>query len=89
MERSPKIKGASIDAILSEYSADDSVFMDCPPIIKIVGLLPEQDRRLIILYVELGSERKLATMLGISPGWAHKKLAKIKREILKIYQNVH
>lgn len=43
--------------------------------------LPEVDKRVILLYAELQSQRKVAEKLGVSPSTAYILISRIRNEI--------
>ena len=76
----------NLEDILEEYKEDDSIFSEEEPRIKkikrlIYEDLDEVDRRVILLYAELGSLRKLGKALGVSASSAFFKVSDIKNKI--------
>lgn len=80
------------DEIYSDYLPDDSVFSEETEEINhlkhiIFDKLTESERRIIILYTELQSVRKVAKLLFISPSSAWNEISRIKKKILQIYDS--
>lgn len=74
--------------IIEEYKPDDDIFNDEPEETNklkhiIYEKLDEVDRRIILMYSELGSLRKLGNELGISVSSAFLKVKEIKDKISK------
>ena len=79
----------NIKDILEDYSPDNSIFTEENPEINklkniIYNDLDEVDRRIIIMYAELGSLRKLGKELGVCAATALTKIIEIRK---KIYDN--
>lgn len=79
-----------IDSLLDDYKPSNDIFSeDDERVAKlkriIYNSLDEVDRRIIILYAELGSLRKLGKELGISTSSAWIRINAIKKKILNIY----
>lgn len=79
-----------IEEILEDYAPDNTIFSkETPEINKIKNIiyndLDEVDRRIIILYAELGSLRALGKELGVSASSAWLKIKSIKQKITDIY----
>lgn len=77
-----------IYAILNKYEPTDDVFSeeeDDTPSRKLKDIiynkLDEIDRRIILLYAELGSLRKLAKEIGVSPTACHFRIKQIRQKI--------
>lgn len=49
--------------------------------------LPEVEKRCLILYAELGSQRDVAKRLGVSPATVNHLISKIREEIRGYYGN--
>ena len=81
-----KVEEIDIDDVIAEYAEDDDVFNEEKPITKhlkyiIFNKLDEVDRRVILLYAELQSLRKLGKILGVSASSAYIKIRQIKDKI--------
>lgn len=77
-----------IDELIEDYAPDNSIFSkETPEINKIKNIiyndLDEVERRIILLYAELGSLRKLGKELGVSASSAFLKIKNIKKKILE------
>lgn len=75
-----------LDDVYDEYKEDDTIFSEEEPLTKeikriIFHSLDEVDRRIILLYAELQSLRKLGKVLGVSASSAFFKVADIKNKI--------
>lgn len=76
-----------IEEILDDYRPnDDDIFNEDTEEMKklkkiIYTNLDEVDRRVILLYAELGSLRKLGSILGVSASSAFLKIKTIKKKI--------
>lgn len=75
--------------ILKEYKPDNSLFSeDTPEIYKLkkaLFQLDEAHKRVMVMYAELGSQRKLAKALGVSPATVNHLLGDIREEIIRLY----
>lgn len=76
----------NITTILQTYIPDDSLFSEEEPMMNklkhIIYSLPEPDKRIILMYAELRSLRKLAAELGVCASTAHAKIRDIREKIL-------
>lgn len=75
-----------IEEILEDYAPDNTIWSNEDERVNaikniIYTKLDEVDRRIIILYAELGSLRKLGKELGISASSAYLKIKQIKGNI--------
>lgn len=52
----------------------------------VLSMLPPADRAIIILYAELGSYRKLGTIMGLSHNTVRKEVLRIRKEIITLYE---
>ena len=52
----------------------------------VLSMLPPADRAIIILYAELGSYRKLGTLMGLSHNTVRKEVIRIRKEIISLYE---
>lgn len=80
------------EEIYRDYLPDDSVFTEEEAKINklkhiIFDTLTESERRIIILYTEHQSVRKVAKLLFISPSSAWLEIDRIKTKIKSIYYN--
>lgn len=77
----------NISEIINEYSINDDPFCeDDELIIKIKHIiftkLSEIERRVLLLYVEYASIRKVANILNISPSTTYNYITSIKNKII-------
>lgn len=77
---------AEMKEILAEYRPNDSIFDTDSDLVRrlkfvIYNCLNEIDRRVILLYSHLGTQRKLAAELGVSASTVNKLLKEIKQKI--------
>ena len=74
-----------IDKILEEYKPDNSLFTEEDENINklknIIYSLTEPEKRIILLYAELGTFRKLGKELGVSTSSAYLKVLDIRNKI--------
>ena len=74
-----------IDKILEEYKPDNSLFTeedeDINKLKNIIYSLTEPEKRIILLYAELGTFRKLGKELGVSTSSAYLKVLDIRNKI--------
>lgn len=74
-----------IDKILEEYKPDNSLFTeedeDINKLKNIIYSLTEPEKRIILLYSELGTFRKLGKELGVSASSAYLKIKDIRNKI--------
>lgn len=76
-----------IKKILAEYSPN--VLTDTDDILRLkiaVESLPEADKRILILYADMGSIRKVAMMLDTTYYYVQLKLKEIKEKIYGILE---
>lgn len=75
----------NIDKILEEYKPDNSLFTEEDEKINklknIIYSLTEPEKRIILLYAELGTFRKLGKELGVSTSSAYLKVLDIRNKI--------
>lgn len=78
--------------IIEKYSPIDSIFNEEEE--KVTRLkdivyndLDEVDRRVILMYAELGSLRKLATELNVSATAIYKRIKEIRQKIYQFYDD--
>lgn len=81
-----------IKEILEEYKPDDDIFNDEDELINnlkhiIYQKLNEVDKRIILMYAELKSLRKLGEELGISASSAFFKIKEIRNKIYNELNN--
>lgn len=79
-----------IKDILEDYQPDNDLFTEeNPEINKLKNIiyteLDEIDRRIILMYAELGSLRKLGKELGVCAATALTKIIQIRNKIYKYY----
>lgn len=80
----------NIKDILEEYKPDNDVFSEENENINklkniIYNKLDEVDRRIILLYTELGSLRKLGKELGVSASTVLTRIREIRNRIYECY----
>lgn len=81
-----------IKEFLQEYKYDDDIF--CPDsekvraLKKIVSELPDVDRIVLLLYVELQSLSEVAKILQISRSSVFWEIKRIKKQVLDKYNEV-
>lgn len=80
----------NIKDILEDYSPNNDIFTEENPEINklkniIYNDLDEVDRRIIIMYAELGSLRKLGKELGVCAATALTKIIEIRKKIYDHY----
>lgn len=76
----------NITRIMEDYVPDDDIMSEEPEDINrlkhiIFDKLPEVDKRVILLYAELQSIRKVAAHLGVSASTAYLLIKRIKDDI--------
>lgn len=81
-------------AIRKEYQYDDSIFNDEPRRVAHVKYIVNNrlnlvDRTLIILYADCHNYRKLGERLGVSHTTVFKEIRRIRKEILRIYDEMN
>lgn len=74
--------------IFEEYKPDTDIFTKDDELIGklkdiIFNRLSEIDRRVILLYAEMHSQRKVARLLGVSPSTVNILIRRIRKEILQ------
>lgn len=72
--------------LMEEYEPNDDIFCEDSEDMRklkhiIFDRLPEVDKRVILLYSELQSLRKVAKYLGVSPSTAYILINRIKTDI--------
>lgn len=79
------MENIDIDKILEEYKPDNSLFTEEDEHINklknIIYSLTEPEKRIILLYAELGTFRKLGKELGVSTSSAYLKVLDIRNKI--------
>ena len=78
----------NLSKILKDYEPDTDIFSEEPEVVSklkdiIFHRLSEIDRRVIILYSELQSQRKVAKLLGVSASTVNILIRRIRKEILE------
>ena len=78
--------------ILEEYLPDDDLFSTEDERVNalkhiIYEKLSETDKRVILLYAELGSQREVGRKLGVSASTVNILIKRIRNEILKHLDN--
>ena len=81
----------NINEIIEDYRPDNDIFSQEDKRINqlkniIYNNLDEVDRRIILIYAETGSLRKLGKELGVSPSTALFKIREIRK---KIYEHIN
>lgn len=90
MKTKNNIEDVNIYYILDEYRPDDNIFsLENENINKIkhiiYDILNETDRRIILLYAELGNIRDVAKILKVSSGTAFLQIKRIQKTIRDKY----
>lgn len=72
--------------IMTDYKPIEGIFNEEPETVAVIKdiiwhRLSEVDRRIIILYAHLGSQRKLGKELGLSASTCNKLIREIRRKI--------
>lgn len=80
----------NIKKVIEEYQPDCDIFsQEDESVAKLKDIifnrLSEIDKRVILLYAEVQSQRKVAKILGVSPGTVNKLIKRIREDILKWY----
>lgn len=74
-----------IDKIIQDYKPDNSLFTEedekINKIKNIIYNLTEPEKRIILMYAELGTLRKLGKELGVSTSSAYLKVLDIRNKI--------
>ena len=77
-----QIKPEELKAILADYAFDDDIMCSDDERVRAVKLalskLNEPDRIIFVLYVDIGSSRKLGKILGVSRSTVLKEITRIK-----------
>lgn len=82
-----KINDIDINDLISEYSPNEDIFTsDNVMMVKlkriIMNDLDEIDKRVILLYADLSSQRKVADILGVSTSTVNNKIKEIREKII-------
>lgn len=75
--------------ILQQYLPDDDMFSEEPELLNrvkhiIFEELSETDKRVLLLYAELGSQRKVGDKLGVSASTVNILIKKIRNKIFEL-----
>jgi len=75
--------------ILGDYLPDDDIFSEEPELINrikhiIYEKLSETDKRVLLLYAELSSQRKVGEKLGVSASTVNILIRKIRNRIFEL-----
>lgn len=73
------VQHVDFSVIEREYQTSNDVFADDPPVIKHLNQLPEEDRKLLILYAETGSMRKVAPYYSKGKSTIDRRIEVIKK----------
>lgn len=83
-----RFEGVKFSKIENEYTRTDSAFNECSDLMTkmsdIIETLPIHERRLLIIYAEFGSYRKMAKIFNCHWTTIHKRIQKIKQKIKTI-----
>lgn len=84
----------NINDIINEYKPDNSLLSEEEiNILKLKNIifneLDEVDRRIILMYAEFGSLRKLGKELGVCATSAYIKINEIRKKILEKYYDAY
>lgn len=82
----------TIQQLNDEYELDDTIWNTDLPIVRrlkqiIFNDLSETDKRIILLYAELSSQRKVGKQLGVSTATINKQITNIRKKIYDILQS--
>lgn len=92
-KETPDIRDAALlyTRIRSDYAPQVGVLATDSPRVsalkRILARLDPADRAIYTLYVDIGSLRKLAHLLGVSRGSTAKEVTRIRKEILRQYEH--
>lgn len=80
-----------MNKIMEDYQPNDDIMSEDTEEMNrlkhiIFDKLPEVDKRVILLYSELQSLRKVAKYLGVSPSTAYILISRIRKEIKRLCQ---
>lgn len=78
--------------ILEDYLPDDDIMSEEEFRVNaikhiIYDKLSETDKRVILLYAELGSQREVGRKLGVSASTVNILIKRIRKDILKYFKN--
>ena len=83
-----RISASELKDILKEYEYEENIFtLDDPRVVAIkwaLSKIPDADRILYCLWLDLESSRKVGRILGVSHSTILKELKRIKNEILDL-----
>lgn len=83
-----KITASELKDILKEYEYEEDIFtLDDPRVVAIkwaLSQIPDADRIIYCLWLDLESSRKVGQILGVSHSTILKELKRIKNEILEL-----
>ena len=85
-----KRNSINIIGLEEEYAPNYSPFTDITKAEltrRAIASLDEAERRLILLYVEIGSHRKLGKLLNISAATSWHTINKIKQKVIQYVQS--
>ena len=80
-------KKINMEEILNNYLPSDDDDDEMVKLKNIVYHLSEADKRIILLYTELGSQRKVANILKVSTSTINNRIKEIRNKILNRYDN--
>lgn len=83
-----RISASELKDILKEYEYEENIFtLDDPRVVAIkwaLSKIPDADRIIYCLWLDLESSRKVGRILGVSHSTILKELKRIKNEILDL-----
>jgi len=83
-----RISASELRDILKEYEYEENIFtLDDPRVVAIkwaLSKIPDADRIIYCLWLDLESSRKVGKILGVSHSTILKELKRIKNEILDL-----
>lgn len=83
-----RISASELRDILKEYEYEENIFtLDDPRVVAIkwaLSKIPDADRIIYCLWLDLESSRKVGRILGVSHSTILKELKRIKNEILDL-----
>lgn len=85
MKQEIQISGAELRQILMDYEFNDDIMCEDDDKVRqakqALSIIPEADRILFCLYMELGASRKVGQILGVSHSTILKEINRIRQEI--------
>ena len=87
-QKQQKMMSNNINEILEDYSPNEDIFNEESDLVSICkkyiySELTEAEKRVIILYAELGTQRDVARLLGVSAASINIYIKKIRKKLAK------